>query len=170
MTEQRDTSPQALGQLVNELINDRFKGISKNQQALSAWLTVNGERERVHTVAVFLNEKNNKKAPSLVVYVDSNACVVDFNASRELYLARLEGAGFNFSSIDFKLSRYAKEHLNRRLQKGRNTEKELPELTDEEREHIEKLVEGLPQNLKESVSKAISSSMRRQAAESTQKS
>ena len=168
-TQSYDGTPQALGQLINELVSEKFKSVGKNQQALSLWMTLNGERERAHTVATFLDEKN-PQAPLLVVYVDSNACVVDFNASRELYLARFEGAPLNIARLDFRLSRYAKEHRERAETRMQNKKEELPELSDDERAYIDELVKDLPERLQASVSKAISSSMRRQKAESTQKS
>lgn len=170
MTEDYTGTPEPLSQLMSQLMNEKFNGISKNQQVLSIWMKINGERERLRTVAVYLDEKDTHTLPRLVVYVDSNACVVDFNASRELYLARLEGAGLKLASVDFRLSRHAKEHRERMEKQGKTQVEELPDLTDEERKHIEKLVKDLPPKLQASVSKAISSSMRRQRAESTQKS
>ena len=152
-------------------LSEQFEEASLNQKAMSLWYKMNGERERIHTVAVFLKEsKDGTLPPHMYVYVDSNVCVVDFNASRELYLARLEAMGLKLDGIDFRLSRYAEDHRKRRAQESKETKEELPDLTDDERKYIEKLVEELPAKLRPSVSKAISSSIRRQKAESTQKS
>ena len=130
---------------------------------------VNGERERTHTVGVYLSEpKGKQNLHHLIVYVDSNACVVDFNASRELYLARLEGVGLKLGGVDFKLSRYAAEHRERQREQANPKREDLPELTEEERQYVEELVRGVPENLRPSVSKAVSSSLRREKAAGTQ--
>ena len=167
--EARGGSSQTIKQLIEGVLGDKLTGVNESQRLLALWLMANGERERIHTVGVYLSEpKGRQKLPRLTVYVDSNICVVDFNASRELYLARLEGVGLKLAGVDFKLSRYAAQHRERQQIIENAQTEELPELTDEERAYIDELVQGVPESLRSSVSKAISSSMRREKAEATQ--
>lgn len=166
--EDRDGTSKTIGQLMEGVLGDRLTGANESQRLLALWLMANGERERAHTVGVYLNEaKGKQKLPRLIVYVDSNICVVDFNASRELYLARLEGVGLKLAGVDFKLSRYAAQHRERQQRTENSKSDPLPELTEEERAYIDELVQGVPESLRVSVSKAISSSMRREKAEAT---
>lgn len=167
--EARGGSSQTIAQLIKGVLGEKLSGISESQRLLALWLMVNGERERTHTVGVYLNEAKGWQTPArLIVYVDSNACVVDFNASRELYLARLEGVGLKLAGVDFKLSRYAAEHKERQRQESDPKREELPELTEEDRQFVEELVRDVPEKLRASVSKAVSSSLRREKAAGTQ--
>ena len=168
-TDARGGAPQTIGQLIEGVLGEKLGSVNESQRMLTLWLMANGEREREHTVGVFLSEpKGKQKLPRLIVYVDSTTCVIDFNASRELYLARLEGAGLKLAAVEFKLSRYAAEHRERRQNKMGVQKETLPELSEEELAYIQELVQGVPESLRMSVSKAISSSMRREKAESTQ--
>ena len=161
----RGGSSQSIAQLMDSMFNEKFSNISTNQQALKGWSLVGGERERTHTVGVFLKEADQAHSsdfPKLFIYVDSTSCVIDFNAGREVYCARLEAIGLKLSSIEFKLSRYAQEHKERLQKQTQEDEPELPELTPAEERYIQELVNQTPENLKESVSKAMTSSIRRQ--------
>ena len=63
-----------------------------------AWHSVIGDIERKHTTGVFVGKpKAPGMAPALCVYVDSRMRMVDFNANREIYLARLTAAGYDYS-------------------------------------------------------------------------
>ena len=67
-----------------------------------AWHSVIGDMERKHTTGVFVGKpKTPGMAPTLCVYVDSRMRMVDFNANREIYLARLQAAGFDYSEVRF---------------------------------------------------------------------
>ena len=165
----RGGASQTIGELIEGVFGEKLGAVNQAQRLLALWLMANGERERSHTVGVFLNEAKSKQGlPRLIVYVDSNSCVVDFNASRELYVARLEGVGLKVAGVDFKLSRYTSEHRERQLNKENSKKDTLPELSDDERAYIDELVQGVPESLKASVSKAISSSLRREKAEAAQ--
>ena len=170
MNDDRGGRPQSIGELVSGVVNEKFGHGDLTQTVSKLWYTANGERERTHTVAVFVKEDADPNvAPQLIVYVDSNACVVDFNASREVYLARMEGAGLKLASITFRLSRYALEHKQKALKKE-EPPISLPELSEDELAYVEELSARVPEKLRKSVSKAISSSMRRNKAENAEKS
>ena len=157
----------SIGQLVSDVLDTKLEKAGLSQRVMKLWFMVNGERERAHTVGVFLKENPTGQPPRLFVYVDSNACAVDFNASREVYLAKLEGAGLTLTAIDFRLSRYAQEHRERLRAQPDPEGESLPDLTEEEATYIDGLVKDLPERLRKSVSKAVSSSMRRKKAESS---
>ena len=165
----RGGESRTIGQLIEGILGERLSAVNESQRLLALWLMVNGERERAHTVSVYLNEPTGKRTlPRLVVYVDSNMCVVDFNASREVYLARLEGAGLRLEGIDFRLSKYAAQHRERQLEACAPKTEELPELSEEECSFIEELVREVPESLRASVSKAMYSSLRREKASNAQ--
>ena len=161
----RGGSSQSIAQLMDSMVTEKFSDISSNQQALKAWYMVGGERERIHTVGVFLKEPDQGHKddfPKLFIYVDSTSCVIDFNAGREVYCARLEALGLKLSALIFKLSRYAQEHKEKIQTQAQKEEPELPPLTPEEEQYVKELVRQAPEHLQKSVSKAMISSMRRQ--------
>ena len=128
----RGGSSQSIAQLMDSMFNEKFSDISTNQQALKAWYMVGGERERIHTIGVFLKEPDQAHIhdfPKLFIYVDSTSCVIDFNAGREVYCARLEAVGLKLSSVEFKLSRYAQQHKERLQAQTQEEKTELPPLT-----------------------------------------
>lgn len=142
-----------------------------------AWHSVIGDIERKHTTGVFVGKpKVPGMAPALCVYVDSRMRMVDFNANREIYLARLQTAGFNYSEVRFlqnkrprpKADATAPALTAEKVDKGTvplATSEPLPELSEAEREQIEAQTAGLSPALRESVSKAMAACMRRQRYE-----
>lgn len=156
-----------------------------------AWHSVIGDIERKHTTGVFVGKpKVPGMAPALCVYVDSRMRMVDFNANREIYLARLQTAGFDYSEVRFlqnKRPRPKAEQTSGQpmLRDGREgaalpsrtaekvdkgtvplaTSEPLPELSEAERAQIEAQTAGLSPALRESVSKAMAACMRRQRYE-----
>lgn len=167
-----------VGRVVGEMMAGRVSAeADANRRMLAAWLMSNGDRERVHTVGVWLKEPPREGAlPTLVVYVDSSACVVDFRAQRELYLARLEAAGVRLAAIDVRLSKYAAQHRARRQEReqGRREPREpeaaeLPPLSEAEERRVLDLIANLPDNLQKSAYRAISTSLRRDKAEESKK-
>ena len=142
-----------------------------------AWHSVIGDIERKHTTGVFVGKpKVPGMAPALCVYVDSRMRMVDFNANREIYLARLQTAGFDYSEVRFlqnkrprpKADATAPALTAEKVDKGTvplATFEPLPELSEAEREQIEAQTVGLSPALRESVSKAMAACMRRQRYE-----
>ena len=147
-----------------------------------AWHSVIGDIERKHTTGVFVGKpKAPGMAPALCVYVDSRMRMVDFNANREIYLARLQAAGFDYSEVRFlqnKRPRPKAEQTSGQpmLRDGREgvalpsrtaekVDKGTVPLSTREREEIEEQTAGLPPRLRESVSKAMAACMRRQRYE-----
>lgn len=142
-----------------------------------AWHSVIGDIERKHTTGVFVGKpKVPGMAPALCVYVDSRMRMVDFNANREIYLARLQTAGFNYSEVRFlqnkrprpKADATAPALTAEKVDKGTvplATSEPLPELSEAERAQIEAQTAGLSPALRESVSKAMAACMRRQRYE-----
>ena len=151
-----------------------------------AWHSVIGDIERKHTTGVFVGKpKAPGMAPALCVYVDSRMRMVDFNANREIYLARLQTAGFDYSEVRFlqnKRPRPKAEQTSGQpmLRDGREVvalpsrtagkvDKGTVPLSTREREEIEGQTAGLPPRLRESVSKAMAACMRRQRYEGRKK-
>ena len=142
-----------------------------------AWHSVIGDIERKHTSGVFVGKpKVPGMAPALCVYVDSRMRMVDFNANREIYLARLQTAGFDYSEVRFlqnkrprpKADATAPALTAEKVDKGTvplATSEPLPELSEAERAQIEAQTAGLSPALRESVSKAMAACMRRQRYE-----
>lgn len=142
-----------------------------------AWHSVIGDIERKHTTGVFVGKpKAPGMAPALCVYVDSRMRMVDFNANREIYLARLQTAGFDYSEVRFlqnkrprpKADATAPALTAEKVDKGTvplATSEPLPELSEAERAQIETQTAGLSPALRESVSKAMAACMRRQRYE-----
>lgn len=151
-----------------------------------AWHSVIGDMERKHTTGVFVGKpKTPGMAPTLCVYVDSRMRMVDFNANREIYLARLQTAGYDYSEVRFlqnKRPRPKAEQTSGQpmLRDGREgaalpsrtaekVDKGTAPLSTREREEIEEQTAGLPPRLRESVSKAMAACMRRQRYEGRKK-
>ena len=140
-----------------------------------AWHSVIGDIERKHTTGVFVGKPRTPGlAPALCVYVDSRMRMVDFNANREIYLARLQAAGYEYSEVRFFQNKRpaAKRGEQKAAASGASLRPEpaaqrrpLPELTCEELAQIEAQTAGMPEKLRQSVSKAMAACMRRQRYE-----
>ena len=144
-----------------------------------AWHSVIGDIERKHTTGVFVGKpKAPGMAPALCVYVDSRMRMVDFNANREIYLARLTAAGYDYSEVRFlqnkrprpkaeqtsgqPMLRDGREGADLPSRTAEKVDKGTVPLSTREREEIEGQTAGLPPRLRESVSKAMAACMRRQ--------
>lgn len=148
--------------------SDMRAHMSDAQRARAAWYGANGDVERKHTTGVFLDTSPVKKGrdPVLCVYVDSHARLSDFNANREIYLARLHGYGLQVSGIRFRLSdaRHMRANDSADYQSlGRPEQKvELPELSAGQRQRVEDMTRDLPDGLREKAQRAMELSLRRQ--------
>ena len=151
-----------------------------------AWHSVIGDIERKHTTGVFVGKpKAPGMAPALCVYVDSRMRMVDFNANREIYLARLTAAGYDYSEVRFlqilrprpnagqaagqPMLRDGREGADLPPRPAEKVDKGTVPLSTREREEIEGQTAGLPPRLRESVSKAMAACMRRQRYEGRKK-
>lgn len=140
-----------------------------------AWHSVIGDIERKHTTGVFVGKPRTPGlTPALCVYVDSRMRMVDFNANREIYLARLQAAGYEYSEVRFLQNKRPVAKRGERdaapaaaaPNPAPAAEKHpLPELTAEERAQIQAQTAGMPEKLRESVSKAMAACMGRQRYE-----
>ena len=148
-----------------------------------AWHSVIGDIERKHTTGVFVGRpKAPGLAPALCVYVDSRMRMVDFNANREVYLARLQARGYEYSEVRFLQNKRALPKRDMAGEKaaapssrgGEKVDKgTVPlstcELSEEERGWIEEQTAGLSPEMRLSVSKAMTACMRRQKYEGRKK-
>ncbi len=145
--------------------------LSKTKKIYKQWYSVNGDVEQKHTTGLYLAEPSGyDKYPTLIVYVDKPLFVQEFRTMKHIYLTRLEIDGLKLKDIQFTLSKdeYVKPKEYEGLKKAEVPE--LPELNSEEIELIEWQTKDMPENLKDTVSKAMSLSMRKQKFLDTQKS
>ena len=157
------------------------QGLSLAAKVRRAWFSVNGDIERQHTCGLFVKEPSRPGVdPLLVVYVDTRPRAVDFTANREIYVARMAMAGFRFSEMRFQVSKRPHGQADGEAgatasapgdatgaRPAREKEPPLPELTAREREQVASACANLPEGLRESVSRAMSQSYRRQRANRT---
>lgn len=156
--------PQAIGRLIGEVVDGQMaRKMSDNQRAAAAWYRANGDRERAHTMGVFLRAARVPgAAPILGVYVDSHAMATDFGVNKDLYLGRLANIGFAVSGIEFRVSRAPRRKREQTATHVSQAPAVLPELTPEEQTHVHELVALAPPALQESVSKAVTNSLKRE--------
>ncbi len=144
--------------------------LSLNKKIYMLWFAVNGDIEAKHTTGLYLAEPTGyDKYPTLIVYVDKPTFVQEFRTMKHIYLTRLEVKGLILKDIQFVLSK--DEYLIRKRDRKEVKQvenKPLPELSDEEKELIEWQTKDLPDKIRETVSKAMSLSMRRQKLTDTQ--
>ena len=141
--------------------------LSENRRAFMAWNKVNGDVERAHTRGMYVTKPRRPgELPSLVVYVDSRMRAVDFSANRDTYLARLAAVGFRYSDLRFQQDKRAvgEKGLSPKAESTpkKKPARPLPELTAVERARVDDMCRSLPDGLRQSVSKALSNSMRRE--------
>ncbi len=143
--------------------------LSAAQRAARAWYAVNGDRERAHTTGVWLRKSGTASAdPVMVVSVDSGLLAADLGTNKDLYLSRLANRGVRVSDIRFQVGRRVTETNSHRSGRGSCEAKgELPQLSDSEREEIERSVAHLPEELRESASRAMCASLRQEKARHT---
>lgn len=178
--------PTQAGALVEKYLNtDMAHGMSSTRRALMLWRRVAGTRIAKHTLAVWVSEpKKPDENPDLVVYLDGNALMADLTTNAELYIDHLAYVGFPVHSIKFRLSRKAGTHtqsmssaLNdsyksavqstRTAIKTADIPASLPPLSHQEEEQVESACAPLPDKLRESASKAMKLSLRRDKASTT---
>ena len=167
-----DDEPSGVDDLMREVIGDHMQSrMSANQRAAAAWYRANSDREHAHTTGVFLKKSRVVgAAPILGVYVDSHAIATDFGVNKDIYLARLANIGFTVSGIQFMPSR--KGYRPARVTRGESavtSNEQLPELSADEHKWVESLVVDLPEEIRQSASKAITLSMRRQRSQTSRK-
>ena len=163
----------SLDSLVNNegIFSDDGKGkLSTNKKTYMLWFAVNGDIEAKHTTGLYLADPTGyDKYPTLIVYVDKPTFVQEFRTMKHIYMTRLEVKGLILKDIQFVLSKEDYAPRKRAEKESKKIEeKPLPELNDEEKELIEWQTKDLPDNIRETVSKAMSLSMRRQKLTDTQ--
>ena len=160
--------PESVANLMDEVLNRQMaRRLSANQRAAAAWFRANGDRERNHTVGVFLKRPRSAgSAPIVGVYVDSHAMATDFGVNKDIYLARLANIGFEASGIEFVVSRQPRRATTtpgeRRMEEGPAA---LPELDAVEQQEVESLVRDLPESMRAAAARAVSIAKRREKRE-----
>ncbi len=154
------------GDAVRQLLEtpEARRAMGPARQAQRAWMQVNGPVEREHTCGTYIaGPKRAGEAPLFVVYTDTRARAVDFNANREVYRARMAAAGWEFSDITFRQDRRpASERAHKEAgAKKRASAPEPPALTAEEEAEAREATAKLPDTLREKVYKAMCASLRR---------
>lgn len=143
---------------------------STNHAALLTWFRVAGIAEKEHTTGVFVVPTKYNQPPKLIVYIDSNSLRIDCMARREVYLQRFATMGHEFSSLEFKLSKYKKKQITADVRLVAEPEKKYytapeSELTQDQRETIENIVKMLPESYREEGYKAVLASFLRRKYE-----
>lgn len=169
----------SLSDVLGGIVDDQLMGrLSRGQRAARIWLAANGDLERRHTCGVYVRDARLAGADPVVgVYVDSSARLTDFRANKDLYLSRLSNAGLAVSDIEFRLSRSRRPLVAE--EKGKTdghaarvpnaAVRPLPPLTPAEEQRVAALSADLPDGLRQSVSRAISLSMRREKSADTRR-
>ena len=143
------------------------KRLSEASRAARAWYAANGDRERSHTTGVWLRSSGKDGIdPVMVVGVDSSLLALELGTNKEIYLSRLSWAGIAVSDIRFTPHKRA-ETSNRVVAAKAKKAPPLPELTHSERALVAKATSDLPDGLKESVSRAMCATLRRNRSNHT---
>lgn len=181
----RERTPATVGELMGSLVADTDgmqRKMNANQRAAALWSQANGDVERAHTMGVYLREPPNEALPPVLgVYVDSHARLSDFNANKELYLARLSAVGLEVSGIEFKLNRRAgagaggRRGLGTDLPAAAKPARDsvgdgLPPLSPEELKACAASCADLPDGLRHRALRAMELSLRREKAEASRAS
>ena len=154
------------------------EGLTEGARVARAWYAANGDRERRHTTGVWLRKSGKANVdPVLVVALDSNLLAAELGTNKELYLARLAFRGVAVSDIRFTVGKAQRSPQGRTSSpaprelvgaKGaRGAQAELPRLSEAERASVDEATEGLPDGLRQSVSRAVCASLRRYKATPT---
>lgn len=152
----REKSPEAVADVFDEFVRSADSGgrARTSWSVTRKWYAVNGDVERQHTTGTFVRSpKAHGSLPTLVVYVDSRARMVDFQANREIYRARMEQVGLRFEDVEFRVSKWAKGAAPRPV--THDAPPVLPELSPEESSWVDRMTSELPEKLKLSVSRAM---------------
>ena len=147
-------------------------GLTKSQRVARAWYAVNGDRERAHTTGVWLKEPTRPGAdPTLVVRVDSGLLASELATNKDLYLSRLAFRGVRVSNVRFTVGGDPLPQVRKAKGEAKGGEGALPmrvDLTREERARVDRATFGLPEGLRQSVSRAMCASLAREKCRSTQ--
>lgn len=161
---------------VGEALKDIFdtpqarRAMGPGRMAQRAWFQMVGPVEREHTCGTYVTAPRRRgDKPTFVVYTDTRARAVDFNANREVYRARMAAAGWDFGEIVFKQTKRPRAEKKKAAQReAKAAPALLPELTAEEEAYVRAAVAGQPEHLREKAYKAMSASMRRRKLDGTQ--
>ena len=155
------------GDLVGALLGGPLgRGLGPAQRAARAWYAANGDRERAHTTGVWLrNSGRAGVAPVLVVEVDANWLAGELATNKDLYLSRLAFRGVSVSDVRFQVGKPRPKHAQAAPRKASPS---MPKLSDEELARVERACQGLPDGLRQSVSRAMCASLRRHKASDTE--
>lgn len=161
-------------------VGEALKGIFDTPQARRAmgpgrmaqrtWFQMVGPVEREHTCGTYVAAPRRQgDKPTFVVYTDTRARAVDFNANREVYRARMAAAGWDFGEIVFKQTKRPPAEKKKAAQReAKAAPALLPELSPEEEAYVRAAVASQPEHLREKAYKAMSASMRRRKLDGTQ--
>ena len=168
-------SSQGVGEALRGLLDSpqARRAMGPGRMAQQAWYRVNGDIERAHTCGTYVAKgRRPGDLPTFVVYTDTRTRAIDFRANREIYLARMAAAGFEFSNIEFKQTkRPPREKEDGTARPGKKpAAAALPELTAAEEARVREMVAGQPENIRERAYKAMCASLRLQKHESAQNS
>ena len=146
------------------------RAMGPGRMAQRAWFQMVGPVEREHTCGTYVAAPRRQgEKPTFVVYTDTRARAVDFNANREVYRARMAAAGWDFGEIVFKQTKRPPAEKKKTAQrKAASGPALLPGLTPEEEAYVRDAVAGQPEHLREKAYKAMSASMRRRKLDGTQ--
>ena len=160
--------PRRAGDVVASLFGgDAGKRLSETSRAARAWYAANGDRERGHTTGVWLRASGRDGVdPVMVVGVDSSLLALELGTNKEIYLSRLSWAGIAVSDIRF-VPRKRSEGAVRSASAKERKAPSLPELTAAERARVAEATRDLPEGLKESVSRAMCATLRRNRSNHT---
>lgn len=154
-------SIESIDSLVKAVVGQSMGGQEHTlRRAVAAWFGANGDRERAHTTRVFVKApRTGVEDPIICVYVDSHAYVTDLNANRDLYLARLANWGYHVSGIEFSVDREARRKVVAGRQDTAQPASHEKPLSPEQQAYVQQLLEGAPEALRSSISKAIIASI-----------
>ena len=173
MARDRGGDPRTAGDVVADLLGGPLgNGLTKSQRVARAWYAVNGDRERAHTTGVWLKEPTRPGAdPTLVVRVDSGLLASELATNKDLYLSRLAFRGVRVSNVRFTVGGDPLPHIRKAKGEAKGGEGASPmrvDLTHEERARVDRATSGLPEGLRQSVSRAMCASLAREKCRSTQ--
>ncbi|MBO7675226.1 MAG: hypothetical protein J6S63_09500 [Atopobiaceae bacterium] len=173
----RGGDPSRAGDAISMLLGGPLgRGLSAASKAARAWYAANGDRERAHTTGVWLQKSGRAGIdPVLVVALDSHLLASELGTNKDLYLSRLAFRGVAVSDVRFTVrppqagaQRGKRGHGPNRMGAQESCAATLPELTPAELERVERATRGLPQGLRQSVSRAMCASLRRSKGRNTQ--
>lgn len=147
------------------------RGLSDAQRAARAWYAANGDRERAHTTGVWLRAPRAAGAdPQMVVAVDSGLLAADLGTNKDLYLSRLANYGVRVSDIRFQVARRASDAPGVARGDSKDAGEDappLPDLSGSELSRVESACSELPEGVRDSASRAMCASLRRNKARNT---